>query len=163
VTDPQAAVRRMLEDRRWSVQTVEGLDGLLLTVVQSGPFKWPVLLGALGDGPSHLVIQSILPVEARVGELIPVTELLMRLNDGLVDGAYELNFDDGSIRLRTSVPIRSLLDLDESTLAAWAGELVDANVTTVEQHLPTIVSVIHGGVDPASAAAGPPMEGLADS
>lgn len=61
---------------------------------------------------------------------------------------FELNFDDGEIRYKTSIDTKGSL----LTLEAFK-DLVYTNVLTVDQYLPGILSVISGTMSPEEAIA----------
>jgi hypothetical protein len=126
---------------------------VFLTSVRSDEETWPVLIVVSGDGPTHLVVQSVLPVVVPSGEEVPAMEVLTRLNDGLVNGCLELNFDDGSMRLRSSMPIRSLADVGAAVLTQVVEELVIANVETADWVLPAIRAVVRDAIAPSLAVA----------
>ena len=156
-----AAVEAFLHHNDWPYERLADDDPdieigdtpVFLTSVRSDDEVWPVVIAVAGDGPTHLVVQSIVPAVAPPGGEVPLMEVLTRLNDGLVNGCFELNFDDGTIRLRSSMPIRSLAALDASVLEAVVEELVIANVETADWALPAIRSVRDGVLAPALAVA----------
>jgi hypothetical protein len=80
-------------------------------------------------------------------------EVLTRLNDGLVNGCLELNFDDGSIRLRSSMPVRSLASVGTPVLTDVVEELVIANVETADWVLPAVRAVVRDAIAPSLAVA----------
>ena len=126
---------------------------VFLTSVRSDDESWPVLIVVAGDGPTHLVVQSVLPVTVPAGDEVPGMEILTRLNDGLVNGCLELNFDDGTIRLRSSMPVRSLAAVADDVLGEVVEELVIGNVETADWLLPALRAVIRDGIAPSLAVA----------
>jgi hypothetical protein len=126
---------------------------VFLTSVRSEGQTWPVLIVVSGDGPTHLVVHSVLPVVVPGGEEVPAMEVLTRLNDGLVNGCLELNFDDGSIRLRSSMPIRSLASVDTAVLTDVVEELVIGNVETADWVMPALHAVVSDAIAPSLAVA----------
>jgi hypothetical protein len=126
---------------------------VFLTSVRSDDESWPVLIVVAGEGATHLVVQSVLPVAVAAGDEVPAMEVVTRLNDGLVNGCLELNFDDGSIRLRSSMPIRSLAPVGDDVLRAVVEELVIGNVETADWLLPALRAVIRDGIAPSLAVA----------
>jgi hypothetical protein len=156
-----SAVEAFLTHNEWPYERLADDDPdiaigdtpVFLTSVRSDDETWPVIIAVAGDGPTHLVVQSILPAVAQPGGEVPVMEVLTRLNDGLVNGCFELNFDDGTIRLRSSMPVRSLAALDATVMEAVVEELVIANVETADWAVPAIRAVLDGALAPALAVA----------
>lgn len=155
------AVEAFLTHNDWPFERISdddpdlavGDSHVFLTSVKNDDDTWPVVIAVAGEGPTHLVVQSILPVTAPTGAEVPAMEVLTRLNDGLVDGCLELNFDDGTIRLRSSMPVRSLAAVDATVLGEVVDELVVANVEIADWLLPAIRAVVDGGIAPGLAVA----------
>jgi hypothetical protein len=141
-TDSSLADDSGLGPERVSITSVHGEHG-----------TWPLLVAIVGEERAYLVVQSIVPPEAPAGDEVAVLELLTRMNDGLVDGCFELNFDDGTIRLRSAIPLRSLGALDVETLTNLVGDLITGNVTTADRFIPALEAVIDHGLAPAIAVA----------
>jgi hypothetical protein len=159
------AVAAFFERHDWPVDHFDDDDGALGTDTDTGPDRvtitsvsgqhgtWPLVVAVVGVDLSHLVVHSIVPPVAPAGDEVAVLELLTRMNDGLVDGCFELDFDDGTIRLRSSVPLRSLAALDVLTLTNLVGEVVTANAATADRFIPALEAVIDHAVAPAIAVA----------
>lgn len=155
------AVEAFLTRADWPFERLTGDDPdldvgdtpVFLTSVRSDGETWPVLIVVSGDGPTHLVVHSVLPVLVPSGEEVPAMEVLTRLNDGLVNGCLELNFDDGSIRLRSSMPVRSLVSVGAAVLTDVVEELVIGNVETADWVLPALRAVVTDAVAPSLAIA----------
>ena len=91
---------------------------------------------------------SVCPVQAPEDRLMTVAELITRVNYGLVMGNFELDFDDGEIRFKTSIDVEG----DRLSLAL-VERMVMANVEMVDMYLPGIMQVIYSGTSPAEAVA----------
>ncbi len=128
-------------------------DRVSITSVNGQHGTWPLVVSVVGIDLSYLVVHSIVPPIAPAGDEVAVLELLTRMNDGLVDGCFELNFDDGTIRLRSAVPLRSLTLLDTETLTNFVGDVITANITTADRFIPALEAVIDRGMAPAIAVA----------
>jgi hypothetical protein len=80
-----------------------GADALEVTHDWSGiPFK-SRLLGT-GEGPVA-IYDSRVPEAAPVDRRYAIARFLTRVNLGLAVGAFEMDWDDGSIRCRTSIDL----------------------------------------------------------
>lgn len=159
------AIAAFFERHNWPVDHFDDVAGELGGESDTAPdrvsitsFKgdngtWPLVVAIVGVEVPYLVVHSIVPPVAPMGDEVSVLELLARMNDGLVDGCFELNFDDGTIRLRSSVPLRSLGLLDVETLTNLVGNLVTSNVATADRFIPALNAVIDHAVAPAIAVA----------
>ena len=132
-------------------------DRVSITSFKGDHGTWPLVVAIVGDEVPYLVVHSIVPPVAPLGDEVAVLEVLTRMNDGLVDGCFELNFDDGTIRMRSSVPLLSLVLVDVETLTNLVGNLVTSNVATADRFIPALVAVIDHGVAPAIAVAAAEM------
>lgn len=120
----------------------------------------------------QLAVYGVVPVPADPPQLPALAELITRINFGLVIGNFELDYDGGEIRCKTSVDLEDvpafapvLADeaaaqdrdaaaaevADDGTavagppaFAALARQLLRANLALMEHHLPAFVAaVIH--------------------
>ncbi len=156
-----AAIAEFFETNEWPISkfnddvdpafTGEDTENVSITSVRGDNGTWPVVVALVGDGPTHLVVQSILPPSAPQGNEVPTLELVARLNDGLVDGCFEMDFDDGAIRLRSSVPVLWLAGVAHDKLVALVDETVTNNVIAADHFIPAFVAVIEHGVAPGIA------------
>lgn len=64
----------------------------------------------------------------------------------MIIGNFELNFDDGEIRYKTSIDVKNNF-LNSETIK----QLVYTNVRMMDQYLPGITSVISGKMSPEEA------------
>ena len=80
-------------------------------------------------------------------ELRPaVAELLTRANSQLIIGNFELNFDTGEIRYKTS------LEIPESTVSIEIlRPLLFTSAVMMDSFMPAVIGVLHGGKSPADA------------
>ena len=91
----------------------------------------------------QFIFYSVCPVSAPVEKRTPLAEFVTRANYGLIIGNFELDFEDGEIRYKTS------LDAEGLTLnPAVFKNLVYANLTMMDQYLPGIMSILFSEVSP---------------
>ncbi len=106
---------------------------------------WSVLVHDLAES-QRLAVLSFIPSMAEEETRAQVSEFIHRCNYGLVVGNFELDVDTGEIRFRTSA------DLDDIEVnSALVRNLIYGNVGVVNDYLPGLNKVIHGGMDAASA------------
>jgi hypothetical protein len=128
----------------WAFTKLKGEPTLRLAA-QGNHGQWDCYAKAL-DERSQFVFYSICPTPAPEAKRAPVSEFLARANYGLVLGNFELDFDDGEIRYKTSLdathqPIRS----------AAIKQLVYTNIMTMDQYLPGLLAVIEQDMEPREA------------
>ena len=91
----------------------------------------------------QVIFYSVCPVTAPVERRAALAEFITRANYGLIIGNFELDFEDGEIRYKTS------LDVEGLTLsAAVIKNLINANVSTMDQYLPGLLTLLFADVSP---------------
>jgi hypothetical protein len=75
-----------------------------------------------------------------------MAEFLTRANYGLIIGNFELDYNDGEVRFKTSIDVEG----DELT-SALVKQMVYANVLTFDKYLPGVMKVMYTEVDPVLA------------
>jgi hypothetical protein len=94
----------------------------------------------------QVVFYSICPLRVPEAKRAALAEYLTRANYGLIVGNFELDYDDGEIRFKTS------LDVEDAELtSALLSHIVYANVTNMDRYLPGIVAVLAGSQTPLEA------------
>ncbi|HTT92021.1 MAG TPA: YbjN domain-containing protein [Acidimicrobiales bacterium] len=94
----------------------------------------------------RVVTYAVLPERVPDDRRVPMAELLTRANSALSIGNFELNFEDGEVRFRTS------LDLGDTDLTdELVDPLVQACLVTVGDHAGAIHAVIAGSQTPEQA------------
>jgi hypothetical protein len=107
--------------------------------------RW-TCLAQCDDAAEQIVFYSICPVTAPADRRGAIAEFLTRANDGLIIGNFELTYDTGEIRYKTS------LDVEGDRLTpALMQRLVYANVQTLDTYLPGILAVLEEQQAPAAA------------
>jgi hypothetical protein len=109
----------------------------------SVPFKSRAV--TKGGGPIFLY-DSLCPESAPVGRRAAVAEYLTRVNAGLLVGAFEMDWDEGEIRFRTSVDLQGQVMTD-----TLMGGIVYPNHEAMIDYLPHLLAVVHGELEPAEA------------
>jgi len=101
-----------------------------------------------GRAPAVRFLYSICPIRAPEDKRPAVAEFLTRANYGLLIGNFEMDFEDGEIRYKTSIDVEG-----DRLSPALLRQLTYANVVTMDRYLPGIMSVIYGNVTPVEAIA----------
>ena len=134
------------EEDGWPFVQIEG-EPLLQMVFQGENGKWTCYAKARDD-QEQFVFYSVCPINAPDSKRLAVTEFLTRANSGMIIGNFEMDFEDGEIRYKTSIDVE-----DDSLSSAVIKRLVYANVMMMDAYLPGIMSVIYGDVTPLDAIA----------
>ncbi len=130
------------EEDGWPLERVEGEPALVgLFAGDRAQSSWNVYATAI-EAQQRVIVYSILPLRARPEDMPRATELLHRLNYGMVLGNFELDMDDGEIRYKTSIDVEG----DRLSKPLWM-HVVAANVLTVDRYLIAIREVLHLGRD----------------
>lgn len=99
-----------------------------------------------GPQDEHLFFLSLLPCKAVPARRTACAELLTRINFGLTHGCFEMDFEDGEIRFRTSIPLASVEVSPE-----LVEHVVFSNLCTVDRLFGAIMKVLYADVSPKSA------------
>ena len=93
----------------------------------------------------QFVFYSLCPINSPEQKCRAVGEFISRANYGMIIGNFELNFNTGEIRYKTSI------DVEENLSSVLIKRLVYTNVTMIDEYLPGIRSVIDNNVSPEDA------------
>jgi hypothetical protein len=99
-----------------------------------------------GSQDEHLIFLSLLPCRAALAQRAACAELLAPINSGLTHGCFEMDFEDGEIRYRTSLPLASA-----DVLPELVESVVFSNLCTVDRFFGPIMKVLYAEVSPRAA------------
>lgn len=138
---------RFLEEEGWYPQQTEE-DLLLYRVALTGEGGEMVGFAEIEPEFELLIFYLYAPVEAPT-ELRPaVAEYITRANYGMWIGNFELDYEDGEVRYKSSV------HYEGTTLAEpLIRNAVQDSLQTMEEYLPGLRDVIEGRASPAEAIA----------
>jgi len=139
-------LKNFFENDDWPFEQISDLPALR-TNFSGENGKWTCYAHA--REPMHqFVFYSVLPVNVLAEKLNAVAEFITRANYGMIVGNFELNYDDGEVRYKTSI------DVGEGDLSLpIIKQLVYPNVATMDHYLPGLMAVIYSGISPADAIA----------
>lgn len=104
--------------------------------------KWTCFAQAREE-QQQFIFYSVCPVNAPAEKRPALAEFVTRANYGLIIGNFELDFEDGEIRYKTS------LDAEELALNATIFKnLIYANVSMMDKYLPGIMSILYSEISP---------------
>ncbi len=91
---------------------------------------------------------SYCPVKAPENKRPILGDFLTRANYGLFIGNFEMDYNDGETRYKTSIDVE-----DDELSPALIKRLVYNNLAVMDKYLPGIMAVIYGGASPTEAIA----------
>ena len=95
-----------------------------------------------------MLFYSYCPVKVPENKRPLVGDFLTRANYGLLVGNFEMDYNDGEVRYKTSI------DVEGNKLSvALVKRLVYDNLAVMDRYLPGVLSVIYGGASPTEAIA----------
>ena len=104
--------------------------------------KWTCFAQAREE-QRQFIFYSVCPVNAPAEKRPALAEFITRANYGLIIGNFELDFEDGEIRYKTS------LDAEDLALNGTVFKiLVYANVSMMDQYLPGVMSILYSEISP---------------
>ncbi|NJN85625.1 MAG: YbjN domain-containing protein [Leptolyngbyaceae cyanobacterium SL_7_1] len=128
----------------WSFTRLQG-EPILYTAIKGNNGEWNCYAQIRADR-SQFIFYSICPISAPEDSRSPIAEFLTRANSGIILGNFELDFEDGEIRYKTSIDVT-----DDFLSQALIKQLVYANVSMMDEYLPGIQAVIAGEATPLEA------------
>lgn len=106
---------------------------------------WQCLAQA-NDEKENFAFYSICPVNVPEPKRIAIAEYITRANHGLHSGNFEMDFEDGEIRYKTSAKFTGY-----NHKSAMFEHLVYANINIMDLYLPGIMRVIYSNGSPLEA------------
>lgn len=141
-----ATIGRWLEANEWSYQ--EFPDKGYYAMSFSGQHgSWRVIVD-LSDAETleRLLIYSIYPISVPKLQRQAMSELITRANYGMTIGGFEMDFDDGVVRMKTA---------SEMEKGAFSEEVLEqlfsCNLAVAGRYLPAIYGVAFGNLAPEVA------------
>lgn len=141
-------VQQFFADEGWDT---EPLEGTTLRMRFAGDNATWDCFARVREAHGQVSFYSVAPVTAPTANRAAIAELIARTNFGLVIGNFELDFNDGEIRFKTSLELGPD-GVDGVAFAPLFGRIVGINVRMMDRYLPGMLDVL-GGRDPAEALA----------
>jgi hypothetical protein len=107
---------------------------------------WPCYAQAR-EAQGQIVVYSICPLRVPPSQRPLMAEFITRANYGLVVGNFEMDYEDGEVRYKTSLDVE-----DSEATTELLRHIVYANVTALDRYLPGIIAVLAGSQSPEEAA-----------
>ncbi len=146
-------VVQFFQTEGWTTYPVDGQPILELNY-QGRNGRWVCYAHARED-QRQLLFYSVCQATASADARPNMAEYLTRANWGLCMGNFEMDWDDGEIRFKTSLDVDS-----ESLTPVLIKQVIYSNLYTMDKYLPGIMTVRYGDTPPAEAVAQIESEGV---
>lgn len=128
----------------WQFTPIEGKP--LVRLGFSGKNGNWTCLAQAKDEQQQVIFYSICSVNVPEDKRQAVAEFLTRANYGLILGNFELDFDDGEVRYKTSVDVGG-----DGISSEMMEPLIYVNLAMMDKYLPGLMAVTFGDVSPAES------------
>jgi hypothetical protein len=125
-------------------------DGSVLTLTFADgdtDLSWNSVAYDLDDG-ELFVFFSVAPDDVPAPQRLTVSEYLTRANFGLPIGSFEMDWDDGEVRCRTSIHVGSA-----PVSSDMIRTIVQTNIGLAMRYFPELAEVVSGRMSPSDAVA----------
>lgn len=140
------AAIQFFKEEEWVFVEIEGKPALSLNYAgKSG--TWSCFAKAEED-KEMLLFYSYCPMKVPENKRPLVGDYLTRANYGLLIGNFEMDYNDGEVRYKTSIDVEG-----DQLSKALVKRLVYDNLAVMDRYLPGVLSVIYGGASPTEAIA----------
>ena len=140
------AAVQFFKEEEWVFVEIEGKPALSLNYAgKSG--TWSCFAKAEED-KDMMLFYSYCPVKVPENKRPLVGDFLTRANYGLLIGNFEMDYNDGEVRYKTSIDVEG-----DRLSKALVKRLVYDNLAVMDRYLPGVLSVIYGGASPTEAIA----------
>lgn len=140
------AVKGFFDRDKWNYTLVEGRDILQLGY-RAENNAWSCYAQVI-ENDQQFVFYSVAPLEVAREKKWLALEYLARANFNLIIGNFEMDFDSGEVRYKTSI------DVEGATLTYELFKpIVYANLFLMERYLPGLQAVLFEDVMPRQAIA----------
>ena len=138
------AVKKFFNDDEWYFMEVDN-RAMLQMGFQGKNGKW-TCYAQTNEEQFLFFFYSVCPINVPAEKRLAASEFISRANYGMKVGNFEMDFNDGEIRFKTSIDVENT----ELTPPLISNQ-VYANVWTLDRYLPGIFSVVYGDKEPKDA------------
>ena len=129
----------VLTEKEWQVEVDPDIPGGLMLSPSDGEAPWP-FVAQVGPDDQVISFYSLLPDEVAAEHRTTIASLLSQANYGLAIGAFEIDLEDGDVRLRTSIDLGTA-ELSDEQLSELISPLVAGNLTVMDTWLDALQAV----------------------
>ncbi len=94
----------------------------------------------------QVLFYSVLPLNVPVEKRAAIAEFITRANYGMALGNFELDYNDGEVRYKTSVDVT-----DQEINGGLLRPLIYTNVLMMDKYMSGLIAVVYADVSPAEA------------
>ncbi len=135
-----------MEDGKWHYEIIEGQD--LLRFHFKGKTGRMLCYADVQEDDRWLIFYSYLPVNTPAEKMHEMAEFIARANRGMRIGNFELDFEDGEVRFKTSI------DIEGGELTSkMIDNLLQANLVTMDRYFPGMMELIYADRSPGELIA----------
>ncbi len=139
--EPIDALTNFFNRRNWMIKVDYDDPGVHTTYAgNNGQFN---CFAKLRLEQSQLVFYSIFPIRTPKDKRMLMAELITRANFGMVIGNFELDFNDGEVRYKSSLDFEGVGLLDK-----MLENLIHANILTMDRYLSGLYALIYSDRTP---------------
>lgn len=139
-------IREFFDQDDWNYVQLE--DGNTLQMSYQGDNGRWTCYASPADESQRFMFYSVAPLDTPSNKISTMVEFLTKANYGLMIGNFEIDFNDGEIRYKTSIDVEN----DQLT-TNLVKNLVYVNVETMDNYLPGIVGILNNQLSPDEAIA----------
>ncbi len=140
------AVTAYLDSDNWPYEKME--DEFVVRVLFRGDNAQFACFAQAREEQQQFVFYSICPVAVPEHKRPEIAEFITRANFDMVIGNFELDYEDGEVRFKTSIDVEGA-----ELLSTLIKPILYANVLMMDQYLPGMMGVIYADKTPADAVA----------
>jgi hypothetical protein len=144
--DKIAAIVAFLKENNWPVSELDE-ESMLRTGFAGDNGEWNCYF-KVREEQEQILFYSLFPINAKQAVRMAMAEFLTRANYALAIGNFEMDFDDGEIRYKTSADVEGI-----ELQPIFIKNLVHSNVVIMDRYLPGIMAVASGTTTPEEAIA----------
>ncbi len=137
-------VTAYLQQDGWPFELMEG--GTVARVLFQGDNAQFTCYVQAREEAEQFVVYSLCPINVPEHKRMEMAEFITRANYDMVLGNYEMDFEDGELRFKTSIDVEGTQLTPE-----LVKPVLYANVLMMDQYLPGVMSVIYADVAPKTA------------
>jgi hypothetical protein len=119
----------------WPAEKLEG-DDLVRAAFEGENGQWACFV-QVDESESYCLFYSVAPLEVPVAKRPAMAEFIARANYNIPIGGFELDFDDGEVRFKTSIDVT-----DDRLSVSLFRSLAINNLAMMDQFLPSLKAVI---------------------
>ena len=136
-------IHAFIEETEWHYEGPE--DDHIVALVPGEHGQWKLHVSWHGDERTF-ICRSVVAFDVPADRIAVAAEYITRANYGLTVGNFEMDCDDGTVLLRTSIPLG-----EDELSRAMVKRLIYGNCSLLDRYLPGLMAVAFGDVPPREA------------